>query len=94
MPARIAGICGLASFVTVNIGWIAGGLAQPDAYSVARDDISDLGAARSRPGCVVVTPPGHPLGGAPQDATKRKNTGHDPSSLRVSVRWGCGSWLG
>jgi len=44
MPARIAGICGLASFVTVNIGWIAGGLAQPDAYSVARDDISDLGA--------------------------------------------------
>ena len=44
MPARIAGICGLAAFVTVNVGWIAGGLAQPDAYSVANDDISDLGA--------------------------------------------------
>ena len=44
MPARIAGICGLLAFVTVNIGWIAGGLAQPAAYSVANDDISDLGA--------------------------------------------------
>ena len=44
MPARIAGICGLLVFVTVNIGWIAGGLAQPSAYSVANDDISDLGA--------------------------------------------------
>jgi hypothetical membrane protein len=44
MPARIAGICGLAAFVTVNIGWIAGGLAQPSTYSVANDDISDLGA--------------------------------------------------
>ena len=42
--ARVAGICGLLAFVTVNLGWIAGGLAQPDAYSVARDDISDLGA--------------------------------------------------
>jgi hypothetical protein len=30
--------------VTFNIGWIAGGLAQPAAYSVANDDISDLGA--------------------------------------------------
>lgn len=44
MPARIAGLCGLAAFVTFNIGWIAGGFAQPDAYSVANDDISDLGA--------------------------------------------------
>lgn len=44
VPARIAGICGLAAFVTANIGWIAGGLAQPSAYSVANDDISDLGA--------------------------------------------------
>ena len=44
MPARVAGICGLLAFVTVNIGWIAGGLAQPAAYSVANDDISDLGA--------------------------------------------------
>jgi Protein of unknown function (DUF998) len=44
MPARIAGICGLAAFVMFNIGWIAGGLAQPSAYSFANDDISDLGA--------------------------------------------------
>jgi len=44
MPARIAGVCGLAAFVTVNVGWIAGGLAQPAAYSFANDDISDLGA--------------------------------------------------
>ena len=48
MPARIAGICGLLAFVTVNIGWIAGGLAQPAAYSVANDDISDLGADTAR----------------------------------------------
>jgi hypothetical protein len=44
MPARIAGICALAAFVTFNIGWIAGGLAQPDAYSFANDTISDVGA--------------------------------------------------
>jgi hypothetical protein len=44
MPARIAGICGLLAFVTATVGWVAGGLAQPAAYSVARDDISDLGA--------------------------------------------------
>jgi Protein of unknown function (DUF998) len=44
MPARIAGICGLAAFVTFNIGWIAGGLAQPSAYSFANDTISDVGA--------------------------------------------------
>jgi hypothetical membrane protein len=30
--------------VTFNVAWIAGGLAQPSAYSVANDDISDLGA--------------------------------------------------
>ena len=44
MPARAAGICGLLAFVSVNLGWILGGVAQPDAYSVANDDISDLGA--------------------------------------------------
>jgi len=44
MPARAAGICGLLAFVTVNLGWILGGLAQPAAYSTANDDISDLGA--------------------------------------------------
>jgi hypothetical protein len=44
MPARIAGACGLLAFVTATVGWVAGGLAQPAAYSPARDDISDLGA--------------------------------------------------
>jgi uncharacterized protein DUF998 len=44
MPARVAGVCGLVAFVTATLGWVAGGLAQPAAYSVARDDISDLGA--------------------------------------------------
>jgi hypothetical membrane protein len=44
ISVRIAGICGLAAFVTFNIGWIAGGLAQPSAFSSANDDISDLGA--------------------------------------------------
>jgi hypothetical protein len=43
-PARIAGICGLVAFVTFNVGWIAGGLAQPAAYSFANDDTSDVGA--------------------------------------------------
>jgi hypothetical membrane protein len=44
MPARIAGVSGLLAFLTFNVAWIAGGLAQPSAYSVANDDISDLGA--------------------------------------------------
>jgi hypothetical protein len=44
MLVRAAGICGVLAFVTVNVGWIAGGLAQPASYSSARDDISDLGA--------------------------------------------------
>lgn len=44
MPARLAGACGLLAFVTSTLGWAAGGFAQPAAYSVARDDISDLGA--------------------------------------------------
>ena len=44
MPARIGGICALLAFATFTIGNIAGGLAQPAAYSFADDDISDLGA--------------------------------------------------
>jgi hypothetical membrane protein len=44
MPARIAGLRGLLAFVTVNVGWIVGGVAQPNAFSSADDDISDLGA--------------------------------------------------
>ena len=45
---RVAGVCGLLAFVTFNVGWIAGGLAQPDSYSFADDDISDLGAMTAR----------------------------------------------
>lgn len=44
MPARLAGACGLLAFVAGTLGWVAGGFAQPADYSVARDDISDLGA--------------------------------------------------
>jgi len=44
MPARMVGICALMACVAYSIGNIAGGLAQPDAYSFANDDISDLGA--------------------------------------------------
>lgn len=41
---RTAGLCGLVAFVTFNLGWIAGDLAQPRAFSPANDDISYLGA--------------------------------------------------
>ena len=44
MSPRLGGICALLAFVTYTVGNIAGGLAQPDAYSFANDDISDLGA--------------------------------------------------
>jgi hypothetical protein len=44
VPARAAGVCGLLALVTVSVGWIGGALAQPDAYSSADDDLSDLGA--------------------------------------------------
>jgi len=44
VPSRAAGVCGLLAFVTLTVGWIAGDLAQPDAYSSANDDTSDLGA--------------------------------------------------
>ena len=44
MRLRAAGACALAAFFTSAIGWIAGDLAQPAAFSPANDDISDLGA--------------------------------------------------
>jgi Protein of unknown function (DUF998) len=44
VPLRAAGVCGLLAFVTGVVGWVAGDLAQPDAFSTANDDISDLGA--------------------------------------------------
>jgi uncharacterized protein DUF998 len=41
---KAAGACGIVAFVTFNVGWIAGDLMQPAAFSPARDDISDLGS--------------------------------------------------
>jgi hypothetical protein len=43
--ARVAGLAGLLAFATFNVGWIAGDLAQPAAFSPANDDLSDLGAS-------------------------------------------------
>ena len=44
MLRRAAGVCGLLALLTVTVGWVAGALAQPSAYSSADDDTSDLGA--------------------------------------------------
>jgi uncharacterized protein DUF998 len=44
VAARVGGICALLAFVAFTVGSIAGGFAQPDTYSFANDDISDLGA--------------------------------------------------
>lgn len=42
---RIAAICGLLASVTFVVGVLLGDLAQPDGFSPANDDISDLGAS-------------------------------------------------
>ena len=44
MPLRAAAICGLLAPVTFIVGVLLGDLAQPEAFSPAADDISDLGA--------------------------------------------------
>jgi len=44
VPLRVCAICGLLSPLAFIIGWAAGGLAQPDAYSLVDDSVSDLGA--------------------------------------------------
>ncbi len=44
MPTRIAALCGVLAPVTFVAGVLLGDLAQPDAFSPADDDISDLGA--------------------------------------------------
>ena len=44
MPLRAAAICGLLAPVTFIVGLVLGDLAQPDAFSPANDNISDLGA--------------------------------------------------
>ena len=44
VPLRAAAICGLLAPVTFIVGVLLGDLAQPEAFSPADDDISDLGA--------------------------------------------------
>ena len=44
MPLRIAAICGLLASVTFVAGLVLGDLAQPDEFSPANDNISDIGA--------------------------------------------------
>lgn len=36
--------CGIAGSIVLTVGWIAGGLVQPDSYSASSQEISDLGA--------------------------------------------------
>jgi hypothetical membrane protein len=45
MPVRLAAACGLLAPLTYTAALVFGGLAQPDAFSSADDNISDLGAA-------------------------------------------------
>jgi Protein of unknown function (DUF998) len=44
VPLRAAAICGLLAGVTFVVGLVLGDLAQPDAFSPADDNISDIGA--------------------------------------------------
>ena len=44
MPLRLAALCGLLAPVAFVVGLVVGDLVQPDAFSPADDDISDLGA--------------------------------------------------
>jgi len=44
VPLRSAAICGLLASVTFVVGLLLGDLAQPEAFSPADDNISDIGA--------------------------------------------------
>jgi len=44
VPLRLAALCGLLAPVAFVVGLVVGDLVQPDAFSPADDDISDLGA--------------------------------------------------
>lgn len=44
MPLRLCAYCGLLSPLAFIVGWVAGGLVQPDAYSFVDHSVSDLGA--------------------------------------------------
>lgn len=41
---RVCALCGLLAPFTFLIGWVAGGMSQPDTYSLLDDQVSDLGA--------------------------------------------------
>jgi hypothetical protein len=45
VPLRAAAICGLLAAATFVVGLVSGDLAQPEPFSPADDDVSDLGAA-------------------------------------------------
>jgi hypothetical protein len=44
VPLAPAAICGLLAPVTFVAGFVLGDLAQPDGFSPANDNISDIGA--------------------------------------------------
>ena len=44
MPPRIAAICGLLASLTFIAGLVVGDIVQPEPFSPADDDVSDLGA--------------------------------------------------
>lgn len=44
MKIRLGAICGLLTPITFVVGWLFGALAQPDAYNLITDQVSDLGA--------------------------------------------------
>jgi hypothetical membrane protein len=44
VPLRLAAFCGLLAGVAFVVGLVLGDLAQPDAFSPADDNISDIGA--------------------------------------------------
>jgi len=56
MSPRLAAILGLAAPVTFVTGIVLGDLAQPDAFSPANDDISDLGALTASASNVAMVP--------------------------------------
>ncbi|MDV3220525.1 DUF998 domain-containing protein [Intrasporangium sp.] len=41
---RLGALCGLLAPFTFTVGWAVGGMAQPDAFSLLNDEVSDLGA--------------------------------------------------
>jgi hypothetical protein len=45
MPLRVYAWCGLLAPVAFTVGWLVGGLAQPDEYRTIDDHVSDLGGS-------------------------------------------------